>query len=473
MAIPLSTQVPDIFLYEGRTTTHNTRSAAPFFKSREFDACHSLFGSTNEDRYLIVDYERSNFSISPALFDESAQSNFVPIASTNNTLPAGVRTVQQNTSHSLSIGAIVGIVVAVVAVVLLAAAGAFFYVRRKRRKAAEAATKEEDYDPMAKPEMDGSGKAIPGELFGSEGKSDKDGSGFEMEGSGGKDDKARAEMEGTKGGAEMDAGHSVRRYAEMEGEGSSQVPIEMWAGAHGLYDEMDSPTVVGTSRGPSSSSGIRGSSGLRNSGGAPSPVSSGLDGRSGMASWARRQKAVPRLPGEESTDEISSQDELGSHRSSAADGLWSARRARPSPRSRTPQNLQEQDVSAPTSESSRERHRRGADALTRRLENASSRSTAPISSPSHDGSDRHDEWNSRFGSVQGYRSGGVTSGSEDISGPSDREDTRSPVRNWSRQVSSRTSSAAERTASRSPSHLSPSSENRDSRASPRPQGNFF
>ena len=476
--------------------------------------------------YLIVDYERSNFSISPALFSNTAPSDTVAILTPSNqtSLPPNVTKTTKSTSNSISPGAIAGIVIGIVALALLAAAAAVFLIRkRRRRKAAEAAAKQDEFDPMAKAEMAGDGVFVPNELFGTEGKHDsKASSGHEMEGSKGKEgDKLHAEMEGTRGGAEMEGGVTARRYAEMEGEGGGSPAIEMWAGSHGLYDELDSPTVAAAA---SNGAGRTSSAGGRTSSGVPSPLSPPSNGdRPGVvASWGRRQRPVPRPPGahlssggEESMSEmdISSQDEFAVHPSSRL------RAPRPTPNrshNRTPQSpLHESDdgfVSSPTSSSAngnrRDRHRQGAEALTRRLQSNSSRSTAPISSPSPEAGDRHDRWNQRFGisppsqtPSEGHRGDlrrGISGSENEISGPSspsDKElpsrpspaavrDTRGP-RNWTRRLSSRIISSGTssdggqldrgglaRADSDATGMVSPASETGGS-GNEKPHGNFF
>lgn len=338
---------------------------------------------------MIVDYERSNFSISQPVFSASATPNLVAINSTNTTSPLTV--VHQK---GLPVGTIAGIIVAIVLAAIITAVAAFFLLRRhKRTKAAKATTKDDPFDPMAKPEMDGQGKVVPMELHGSEGKA-YDGDvkvGSEMEASEGIGAKLRAEMQGSLGGAEMEGGPLVgRRVAEMEGEGDISTPIEMYAGPHGLY-EMESPSIQTEAKELPSPS-------ARDSVSLLTPTSIREKRRSSRLSWARRQKPVPQLPGESSTDAASSQDEAGSMRGNTAGG-------HPRPR-RTPlsQSSSDQDGMASPTENSRQRRRKESDALTQRLENRRpSRSNTPkspfdASSPttSDTGDDRHDHWNRRF-----------------------------------------------------------------------------
>ncbi|RFU78261.1 acid protease [Trichoderma arundinaceum] len=85
-----------------------------------------------QEAYLIVDYERGNFSVHPRVWNASAESNLVTI------LPLGAKASTPNTeSHSLSGGAIAGIVIGVcVAIVAVAVAILRFLVLPRRKKAA-------------------------------------------------------------------------------------------------------------------------------------------------------------------------------------------------------------------------------------------------------------------------------------------------------------------------------------------------
>ena len=92
-------------------------------------------------RFLIVDYEQSNFSISQATFDASVPSHIVAIshASTTGTTTANptssnaaiVKTTN-NVSHGIGTGAIAGIAIAIVLIATLC--GSFFILRSLRRK---------------------------------------------------------------------------------------------------------------------------------------------------------------------------------------------------------------------------------------------------------------------------------------------------------------------------------------------------
>ncbi|KAM0254394.1 hypothetical protein ACHAQJ_006863 [Trichoderma viride] len=95
-----------------------------------------------QEAYLIVDYERGNFSVHPRVWNASAESNVVTI------LPLGAKASVPNTessSHSLSGGAIAGIVIGVcVAVLAVAVAILRFLVLPRRKKAAAAQSSQAD-----------------------------------------------------------------------------------------------------------------------------------------------------------------------------------------------------------------------------------------------------------------------------------------------------------------------------------------
>ncbi|TFA99716.1 hypothetical protein CCMA1212_008467 [Trichoderma ghanense] len=87
-----------------------------------------------QEAYLIVDYERGNFSVHPRVWNASAESNIVTI------LPPGAKASVPNagSSHSLSGGAIAGIVIGVCVVIAAIALAALRYLvvtRRKKKKA--------------------------------------------------------------------------------------------------------------------------------------------------------------------------------------------------------------------------------------------------------------------------------------------------------------------------------------------------
>jgi len=350
-----------------------------------------------QEAYLIVDYENNNFSISPAVFTQNAPTQIKAIASHNNTASNIVKVTQPGASHSIPIGAIVGIVVALVLLSLSGLVAFFFLRRRQRRRRLEEyeRRKREEHDPTAKAEMDGNPVPFVGEMHGEnkygayDGKTNLEMDGTkdafdaklrqEMEGSHGLDSKERLEMEGSQ------------QHAEMEG--TNFAPVEMYAGPYGLYDdhtEMPSP-LVGADGRPSPAS--RPGSGLPSpASGRPSPATPGGRRSSGFAAWGRRLRSSQRIL-ESPSGEVSSPD-VSSRTGSEAE-VWSGRRPRPQ------QRYASQEVSS-QSDRSRERQRRGGD-LTKRLEEGS-RTHESVSSPSASerGSQgqkiRADRWNQRFGS---------------------------------------------------------------------------
>ena len=295
-------------------------------------------------RYLIVNYEQSNFSVSQNIWVEDARSQIVAIRSNTTAPPVS----QTHKKSSIAIGAIVGIIVAAVVLVLLAALAAFFIIskRRKRRREKENPKKVDD-DPFRKAEMDGTGKPPIGELY-AEGKVGEVDSTSKVEMQGSQpglslnDQKNTAEIEGSTGGAEMEG---TKGGVEMEGStlraemaGDHVPPVELYAGPQGLF-ELPSPNTSDSEL--------------------ASPISSNGQRTSRLsATWKQRQKAMPRLPGAES-------------RNISPDAYFSNQRVGQESRSRgTPQSLTPNDISSPSSEN-RERRPSGS-------------SSNPISSPSSD-----------------------------------------------------------------------------------------
>lgn len=88
--------------------------------------------SNCQNSYFIVDYERSNFSISQCLFEEGSQQKLVGIPSVNATATGS----GQSSSKAANRGTIVGIAVAavVLVVVVVSAVVVFCCLRRRRSK---------------------------------------------------------------------------------------------------------------------------------------------------------------------------------------------------------------------------------------------------------------------------------------------------------------------------------------------------
>ena len=436
------------------------------FKNR-MSSHSALTTGTHIDRYLIVNYEQSNFSVSQNIWEENAPSQILSIDAANTTTPTKITKVQQTTSKSISTGAIIGIAVSVVALIIVAAIAIFFFIRTRRRSRREKEEREkiDDVEPFQKAEMDATSRVLPGELY-AEGKAGEvdSSSKIEMQGSDvniSAYDKNTAEMEGTRGAVEMEG---TKGGAEMEGsrqnaemEGSGFASVEMYAGDHGLY-ELPSPETA-----------------AKEGSDVPSPLGgSRRNRRSRIASWNRRQKPTPSVPQSESYE--ISPDSAESDRRSGSAGMWTGRGPR--------DTASTQDVSLPTSESSRSRQRNRGDLLTQRLDRASRSHPPPdISSPSDsshecptppiestysrntalsstsDGSRERldsgaDAWNRRFG----ISPRSLTP--NDISSPSHR----------SRRERERLGSAA---SGGSGGVSSPSNYQTPSRGSPQPPGNFF
>ena len=319
------------------------------------------------NRYLIVNYETSNFSVSQNTWIENAPSQIMTIASINDT---SVVTKTTN-NHKISIGGIVGLIAAAVALCLIAAGAIYYTIRRKRKKREEEEkSREAELNQFDKPEMDGTGKPVVGELYsehklGEEMEGSKPGMGVyaadvknrtDLEG------RRVAEMEGTRGGVEMEGS---RAHAEMEG--TDFAPVEMYAGPHGLY-ELPTPIDERSEL--------------------PSPVSASRSRRSRIASWGRRQQSTPKPPDSEAGDASSPDKERFRRRDGTE--MWSGR-GRRQKGTRSPNDVSSQ------SEDSRERQRSGpniADVWSRRLEGLEgiSRSNTPmeVSSQSERSRGRHE-----------------------------------------------------------------------------------
>jgi hypothetical protein len=103
----------------------------------ENDQEYTLGRTFLQEAYLIVDWERQNFSVSQVSWVASAQQHLVPILSINatNTTAGGQTNSATQSNASLTPGAIAGIVVGVVAILLLSGILALMYLRRRRDKA--------------------------------------------------------------------------------------------------------------------------------------------------------------------------------------------------------------------------------------------------------------------------------------------------------------------------------------------------
>lgn len=388
----------------------NIPLAAPFYKNRESTwlGMRLRLLAKTYCRYLIVDYERSNFSISQSLFEANNPEKLVAIAPAGNSTTA----VSDTGSSSLSLGAIIGIVIGAVALLIVAGVAAFFILRRRkrRRQAQEAELKKatEPVDPMeAKAEMPDNSRTTLGGLY-SPGKPaafTEPKSTNEMEGTEGEyfnQAKLHAEMEGSKGGAEMEGAKGFQGPPGLHEMQAAHLaaPVEMWAGSHGLQ-ELPSPIPSDSGR-PSPASRIPSSS----SAGRPSPASPGGKRRSGRLSWRRHGGARSPFVGGESSGVSSPTEQTNSGRDSEQDSRQAGRVPASPPSS---MSMARQEGSYNYSRGG-ERARRG-DELTRRME-SSARSqgssqvslASPISADSDHDRTRGwpnrgaDHWNNRFGS---------------------------------------------------------------------------
>lgn len=362
--------------------------------------------SNGNSSYLIVDYERSNFSLSECLWEGNRPPELIGISSANLTGPGITKT----RASLLSVGAIVGIVAAIVILLALCGLGTFFFYRRRRREKQEREELERKEmeeaagDPAhQKAELGGIPKPQLNELYGEfKPELEADGEINEMEGSKGTsilmEGKLRAEMEGSEGmSMEKDSGKSRQEmHASTHG-----APVEMWAGPFGLYEL--SPDSERTCR-PSPPSRLPSSSGD----GQPSPESSSAtlrNSRSGFT-WARRHRSIQSaVHGDSSGVSSPTTDDPSTEHENSGSELWGGRRtSRPRfpPRAVTPQ-----EISPQSSQSNRTRR---GDHLTHRLEQTSRSkhdSHLSISSPTSESDTVHrpapaesgaDRWNSRFGS---------------------------------------------------------------------------
>ncbi|CAF9934917.1 MAG: hypothetical protein HETSPECPRED_009407 [Heterodermia speciosa] len=201
------------------------------------DSQYTLGRTFLQESFLTVDYERSTFHVSQAIWTSNASQNITTILSVDDSTPT-LSPSKPDPSHKLSTGATIGIIVAAVCFCLLligAAIGWFLWRRGKRRKSEKISENNigekseiEDTSPQ-KPNELHSDANTPGEVEGDGtfyGNNNKHG--LEMEGSPGRDS-SRAEAPGTHGGVEIEGS---RGGIEMEG---SRVP-EMDGGQGEVFE---------------------------------------------------------------------------------------------------------------------------------------------------------------------------------------------------------------------------------------------
>ncbi|KAF2126554.1 acid protease [Dothidotthia symphoricarpi CBS 119687] len=85
-----------------------------------------------QEAYIIVDYERANFTVAPARFSQPMPDEELETIFNKTFVLPTVLPTPHNSNDGMSPGAIAGIVVGVVLVFLLAGLGAFFFWKKKR-----------------------------------------------------------------------------------------------------------------------------------------------------------------------------------------------------------------------------------------------------------------------------------------------------------------------------------------------------
>jgi hypothetical protein len=114
-------------------TLNNTSRYFPLRRA-ENDQEYTLGRTFLQEAYLIVDWERQNFSVSQCSWVAGAQQHLVPIMSSNGTngTLGGAHGSPVRSGAPLTVGAIAGIAVGVVVILLLSAILAFLYLRKNR-----------------------------------------------------------------------------------------------------------------------------------------------------------------------------------------------------------------------------------------------------------------------------------------------------------------------------------------------------
>ena len=123
-------------------------------------------------RYLIADYEHSNFSIFPVMWSENSthsvpsMTQIVAISPVNSTFSEPTSTSIPHPGLKISSGAISGVTVSAAFVCIILASISLYIARKRRRRQGKIGPKTEaDSESYHKPEMDGSGRVL-GELEG-------------------------------------------------------------------------------------------------------------------------------------------------------------------------------------------------------------------------------------------------------------------------------------------------------------------
>jgi hypothetical protein len=129
--------------------TLNTTSRYFPLRRAENEQEYTLGRTFLQEAYLIVDWERQNFSVSQCSWIAGAQQHILPIQSINGTngSTGGALGALSRNDASLTPGAIAGIAVGIVALLLLSGILALLYLRSKKR---EKAIRLEDEDTPTK-----------------------------------------------------------------------------------------------------------------------------------------------------------------------------------------------------------------------------------------------------------------------------------------------------------------------------------
>ncbi|KAF1921484.1 aspartic peptidase domain-containing protein [Ampelomyces quisqualis] len=130
-----STSTTIVFPYEAFFLQASDPIFSPsqyYFPIRKSSNGYNILGrSFLQEAYIVVDYERANFTVAPAAVFSGAipSEELVTIYNTTYVPPKGA---PSSGKGGLSAGAIAGIVIGIIAVFLLIGGGAFLYHRRRR-----------------------------------------------------------------------------------------------------------------------------------------------------------------------------------------------------------------------------------------------------------------------------------------------------------------------------------------------------
>ncbi|KAL8946646.1 MAG: hypothetical protein Q9222_006987 [Ikaeria aurantiellina] len=198
------------------------------------DTQYTLGRAFLQEAYLIVDWERSNFSISQCLFDPNiSQEKLIPIKSVDST--SGQADQHGGTNTGRIIGIVVGIVVAVL---ILGGIAVFFYLRHRKRKCnPDGCTTGKDDESerirqgFAKAELDTDSRHARYEMAGAEGHSEAQSSDVSLTEKN-RHPSMHAELVGD------------RLVGELHGSGQPASELPAYKGFSGPYHEMYDPSTV-------------------------------------------------------------------------------------------------------------------------------------------------------------------------------------------------------------------------------------